>query len=176
MDDGFTTMNRRMDELFRDLGAREEADKNQGREIGELRRRCDEIPKAITGAVAEGVAEHKAACAIGDITKTEVRLPERSRRHETYDTPERGTRRTSFLPGGGPFKIPRVVIWIGVIIGVAIAVGGWAMSMLLKVDLTDLESKASELTKPAAAAPADKAPSASQLSLPFPQSTAGRVQ
>ncbi|MCK9629829.1 MAG: hypothetical protein M0R37_14710 [Bacteroidales bacterium] len=190
MDEGFATVNRRMDDLFRNLGAREEADKTQGREIGELKKKAEAVPKMIDHLTTAKVAAHKEACAIGDITRTEVRLKrERDRDHrrenarepesdDGFETPARGTRRTSFLPGGASFKIPRVVIWIGVILGVAVAAGGWALSMLLKVDLTDLQAKAGEMTGQArapASAPADQEPSTSDpMALPArPQSTPG---
>lgn len=187
MDGGFDTLNRRMDELFRNLGAREEADKTQGREIGELKKKAEAVPKMLEHVTTSKIAAHKEACAIGDITRTEVRLKrERDRDHrrenarepdgdDGYETPQRGTRRTSFLPGAGSFKIPRVVIWIGVILGVAIAAGGWFISMILKVDLSDLQAKGTSLGSPArppVSAPADREPPTSDpMSLPLrPQS------
>jgi hypothetical protein len=151
MRDRFDGVNRRFDDLFRDLGAREEADKTQGREIAELKRKAEAVPRLI----ADGIADHRGACAIGDITKTEVRLPEserRSRRREpeSYDTPERGTRRQSIVPSGGVFKIPvpKFVIWLAIGIGVAIAAGGWAYGLL--------RDEAAEILpqRPAATAPA----------------------
>jgi hypothetical protein len=190
MDGGFDTLNRRMDELFRSLGAREEADKTQGREIGELKKKADAVPKMLEHVTTAKITAHKEACAIGDITRTEVRLKrererdrgrEREREREPedgYDTPQRGTRRTSFLPGAGSFKIPRAVIWVGVILGVAVAAGGWALSMLLKVDLTDLQAKAGEMTGQAkASAPADlEPPTSDPMALPArPQSIPGNL-
>lgn len=134
LDDGFRDMrdlfkgvNGRLDDLFRDLGAREEADKTQGREIRELKAKAEEVPDKIAAAIHA----HRAACAIGEITEVGIKFPHRK---PQYETPERGTRRQSFAPSGGMFKIPvpRVIIWIAFAVGIAVAAGGWAWGLLTR--------------------------------------------
>lgn len=124
MQSGFGTVNGRLDGLFRELGEREGSDKGQWSQIKELRGRVERVPEQI----AEAIGEHRRGCAIGEITEVGIKLPKR-------DTPTRGTRRPSLPPTGGSFRIPRVVILAGVILGVAIAAGGWALSLLLRADL-----------------------------------------
>lgn len=131
MDDGFTTMNKRMDELFRDLGAREESAKGQGREIGDLKRKMESVPVHL----AEALDLHSSRCVIGDIAEVGIKTDRRERhrdRQDSFETPPRGSRRQSFSPPGSVFKIPvpKVVIWLAVAVGVAVAAGGWAWGFI----------------------------------------------
>ena len=148
----FGDVNRRFDDLFRDLGAREEADKTQGREIRELKAELKKVP----ALVDDRVTTHCEACAINDITETAIKLPSRGRgRHEPaegYDTPVHGTRRShSIAPGGAVFKIPvpKIVIWLAVGIGIAVAAGGWAWGIL--------RDEVGEIERPAVTAPSQPA-------------------
>jgi hypothetical protein len=116
------------------------------KELTRVRDKVDELP----GETDEKLVEHKNACAIGDITRTEVRLKrervrdrgrELEREAETeegFDTPARGTRRReSLAPRGHFFKIPvpKLLIYLAIAIGVAVAAGGWAWGLFVDREL-----------------------------------------
>jgi len=86
------------------------------KEINRLRDKVDEVP----GETDEKIAEHKGACAIGDITKTEIKFPKaKSRpRLETYDTPN--DLRRSVAPAGH-VTLPKWVLY-AIIIGGVLAI------------------------------------------------------
>lgn len=135
LDDGFSgvtrsfeRLNERLDGLFTKLGGLDQSDRGQWARIREIGAELDGVPRVVAAAVAE----HRASCAIGEITEVGIKLP--PRRAPTYDTPERGTRRQSLAPSGSMFKIPvpRVIVWIAVAVGIAVAAGGWAWGLLTR--------------------------------------------
>ncbi len=131
IDAGFSAQERvlerienQLKEFLVEMTRREEREKTTTQEMDRLRQHVEEVPYQIAGSLRQHVSE----CAIGDITKTEIRLPS-SRTRSTdrdggYDTPSGGTRRGSLNPRGTiRIPVPSWVLWVAVAVGVILSVG-----------------------------------------------------
>gem|GEM_PF-5260349 len=132
MRDGFRELAERLDDRFDGLmdrmaDVRVANESTAGsvasawKELNRLRDKVDVLP----ADTDEKIAEHKGACAIGDITKTEVRLPKNyiRQRPETYDTPH--DLRRSVIPGG-QVSLPKWVLY-AIIVGGVLAIASFAV-------------------------------------------------
>lgn len=111
-------------QLARDLGSYEQSTKGAWKEIRELR------------ADLRRAGRDDEPTAVRELRDREDAL--RGRRREREDGA-----RTSIAPGGSVFKIPvpKVIIWIAIAIGFAIAAGGWAWGVFNDSRATSSEER-----------------------------------
>lgn len=153
MKDGFERLGQKIEDMRVEQAETNQSLKGAWREINANRDKIDEVPAvvdkkvaslkskiaAVPKMIADALAGHKGACAIGDITKTEIKFPDREDGHERrsgrgrrYDD---GADSESSMPPSRLFKsLPRwaiavgagivlAVVLVGIFIGVAIATG-----------------------------------------------------
>jgi hypothetical protein len=134
-----TTLTELRVQLAGDLGRYEESIKGAWKEIRELREDVRNEARRDRGDEPTGVRE--------------ARDREDNQRRLTRDREDDS--RTSLSPPGGVFKIPvpKVIVWLAIAVGLAIAAGGWAWGVFNESRAAAAEQRAtieSRLAAPAA--------------------------